>query len=83
MRLDWNGNQVGVLLDFAGDAHVDVFVTDRHDHAADDVRVDLRCEMDGLVGLHEFLKKIFKRFYFRSLLSRPQLTFNCASNSLR
>lgn len=49
VSLDGKVDQVGVFLDLAGDAHVDVLVTDRDDHAADDRWVDLGCEMNGLV----------------------------------
>lgn len=54
-NLNGNFNQVGEFLDFAGDAHVDVLVTDRHNHASNDGWVNFSRKMDGLVGFHEFL----------------------------
>lgn len=48
-NLNWQVDQVGVFLDLAGDAHVDVLVANGDDHAADDRWIDLCCEMNGLV----------------------------------
>lgn len=55
--LDGRRNDVGVLLDFAGNAHVDVLITDRNNHAANKCRVNLSRQLDRLVRLKECLKK--------------------------
>lgn len=47
--LDWCADQVSVFLDLAGNAHVDVLITNRDDHTANNRWIDLRCEMNGLV----------------------------------
>lgn len=48
-NLNWQVDQVGVFLDLAGDAHVDVLVANGDDHASDEGWIDLCCEMNGLV----------------------------------
>lgn len=55
--LNRRGDDVGVLLDLAGDAHVDVLITNGNDHSSDQRRVDLGRQLDALVGLQEGLKK--------------------------
>lgn len=45
-----------VLLDLAGDAHVNVLVTDRHNHAANDGGINISCQLDGFLVLDEFLQ---------------------------
>lgn len=82
-NLDGDGNQVGVFLDFAGDAHVDVLVADGHHQTSDECWVDLGGEKDGLVGLDEFLKRKCGEPCVRIWRPALQLTFNCDSNSLR
>lgn len=54
--LDWGGDDIGVLLDLAGDAHVHVLITDRDDHSSDQRWVDLGRQLDALVGLQERLE---------------------------
>lgn len=82
-NLDRNCDQVGVLLDFAGNTHVDVLIADRNDHSSDDGWVDLGAEMDGFVGLDEFLQRENHSELHNSDTDCLHLTFNCDSNSLR
>lgn len=84
-NLNWQVDQVGVFLDLAGDAHVDVLVANGDDHTADDRWIDLGCEMNGLVWLDEFLqwKMIIGEIVSHNNRVNSALTFNCDSNSLR
>lgn len=49
-------DEFGVLLDLGGNAHVDVLVADGHDQASDKGGIDLGGQLNGLLGLDEFLK---------------------------
>uniref|UniRef100_A0A2M4A495 Uncharacterized protein n=1 Tax=Anopheles triannulatus TaxID=58253 RepID=A0A2M4A495_9DIPT len=58
--LDGGSDDVGVLLDLTGNAHVDVLVTDRHYHATDQRRINLGGKLNGLVWFQECLESIFQ-----------------------
>uniref|UniRef100_T1E7J5 Putative secreted protein n=1 Tax=Anopheles aquasalis TaxID=42839 RepID=T1E7J5_ANOAQ len=60
--LDGRSDDVGVLLDLTGNAHVDVLVTDRHNHASNQRRINLGGKLNGLVRFQECLESIFQLF---------------------
>lgn len=64
------GDQLGVLLDLAGNAHVHVLVANRYDHAANEGGVDARRQLDGLLGLDEFLCAATKSDYFTNTITK-------------
>lgn len=69
-------NEFSVLLDFCGNAHIDVLVANRNNKSSDKSWINARCQLNGFLGLYEFLytKKInYNRYMIYSIV----ITFLC------